>query len=147
MRIRTWSCQKHKGRPLKLGHSFPTQLHKTQDLVNQISYNITCACYVCKFCFQRWAVYICLCWNKCHVMFCSVHNWQTNLEKWFPCATINLIHVIHISSRTHQVICLKVSRFCFQNCRLIYFLKIIEILCIWKLGGVLKMLSEAAFVV
>ena len=38
----------------------------------QISYNIICACYVYMFCLQRWAVYICLRWNKYHVLFCSV---------------------------------------------------------------------------
>jgi len=36
----------------------------------QFSYNITCACWVYMLCFQRWAVYICLSWNKYHVLFC-----------------------------------------------------------------------------
>ena len=41
----------------------------------QISYNIICACYAYMFCLQRWAVYICLSWNKYHVLFCSVNIW------------------------------------------------------------------------
>ena len=37
----------------------------------QILYNIICACYLYMFCLQQWAVYICLSWNKYHVLFCS----------------------------------------------------------------------------
>jgi len=45
--------------------------HRNFFIFFQISYNIIRACYVYMFRLQRWAVYICLSWNKYHVLFCS----------------------------------------------------------------------------